>query len=157
MKHSSPKRPLLLGLALTITGAGGAAIAVTLAVTGPSPAHNPPMVSAAAQASLPATPPPIAPAAATSVAPVPPTHAPTPVSLDQVRAIAQRAGHGQVDKIEADAGPAGITYDVSVIRSDGTDAQLIVDARTGRILSNLAEQQDPQEQSDTPDPQDSSN
>jgi hypothetical protein len=65
-------------------------------------------------------------AAVTSIAPAlavapaaaaPATSAPAPVTLDQARAIAERAGNGQADKIETDTGPAGITYDVSVIRS----------------------------------------
>jgi hypothetical protein len=82
----------------------------------------------------------IAPAAAPS-APVAAAATPTVISLDQARGIAERAGNGQADKVAVDSGPAGITYDVSVIRSDGTDVELMIDGHTGRILSNLAEPQ----------------
>jgi len=154
MNLSATKRPILLGLALG--GAAGAAAIITFAVTSPSASQTPP-ATPAPQSSVAAGVTSIAPALAVPpVAAAPATSGPAPVALDQARAIAERAGNGQSDKIETDTGPAGITYDVSVIRSDGTDVEVVVDARTGRILSNLAEQQDPQEQSDTPDSQDSS-
>jgi uncharacterized membrane protein YkoI len=140
MNHRATKRPLLLGLTLAVTGAAGAAAAVTLAVTSPSASQTPPAVTAA-QLSQPATQPPIAPAAAASAPAVAATPTPTAVSLDQARGIAERTGHGQVDKLEADAGPTGLTYNVSVIRADGADVQLVIDARTGTVLSNVVEQQ----------------
>jgi hypothetical protein len=149
MNLSSTKRPILLGLALG--GAAGAAAIITFAVSRPS-ASQAPLAAPAPQSSVAAAVTSIAPAAAAA----PATSGPAPVTLDQARAIAEHAGNGQADKIETDTGPAGISYEVSVIRADGTDVELIVDARTGRILSNIAEQQDPQEQSDAPDPQDSS-
>ena len=142
MNHSASKRPLLLGLALAVTGAAGAAAAVTLAVTSPSARQTPPAMPAA-QVVLPGSQPPIAPAVASSAAAVAAIPTPTAVSLDQARGIAARTGHGQVDKLEADAGPTGLIYNVSVIRADGADVQLVIDARTGTVLSNVVEQQNP--------------
>jgi uncharacterized membrane protein YkoI len=144
MKHSATKRPLLLGLTLAVTGAAGAAAAVILAITSASTTQTPPAVPAA-QLSQPATQPPIAPAVASSAPAVAAAPTPTAVSLDQARGIAERTGHGQVDKFEADAGPTGLTYNVSVIRADGADVQLVIDARTGTVLSNVVEPQNPQD------------
>jgi hypothetical protein len=152
MKLSSTKRPLRLGLALAVTGAAGAAAAVTLAVTSPAAPQTPPVVPAA-QTSPAGAVPSIAPAAAPSAPAAPAAAAPTVISLDQARGIAERAGNGQADKVAVDSGPAGITYDVSVIRSDGTDVELIIDGHSGRILSNIAEPQSLQD-SNAPDPQD---
>jgi uncharacterized membrane protein YkoI len=161
MNLTSPKRPLLVGLALT--GTAGAAVAVTLAVAGPSAPHTPASASTA-QASPAGAPPSTAAAAAarpaapvTSTAPaVAAPAAPTIISPDQARAIAARAGNGQADQIQADRGPTGISYDVSVTRSDGTDVEVILDGHTGRILSTVADTQDPAD-TNAPDPQDGIN
>jgi hypothetical protein len=162
MNLSSSKRPLLLGLALAVTGAAGAAVAVTLAVASPSAPQTPPVVPAA-QASPAGAAASIAPAAASGTPPVATTApavaavtTPTVISLDQARGIAERAGNGQADKVQADTGPTGLSYDVSVTRSDGTDVEVIIDGHTGRILSTVAEPQNPQD-SNTPDPQDGTN
>jgi hypothetical protein len=142
MKHSATKRPLLLGLTLAVTGAAGAAVAVTLALTSPSASQTPPAVPAA-QLSQPGTQPPIAPAVASSAPAVAAAPTPTAISLDQARGIAERTGHGQVEKLEGDPGPTGLTYNASVIRADGADVQLVIDARTGAVLSNVVEPQNP--------------
>jgi hypothetical protein len=152
MKFSNAKRPLLLGLALAVTGAAGAAVAVTLAVANPSAPQTPPAVPVA-QAVPAGAAPSIAPAAASSAPAGPAAPAavtPTVISLDQARGIAERAGNGQADKVQADTGPTGISYDVSVTRSDGTDIEVVVDGHTGRILSTVADSQNPQD-SNVPD------
>ena len=162
MNFSSSKRSLLLGLALAVTGAAGAAVAVTLAVASPSAPQTPPIVPAA-QTFQAGTAPSIAtgaasgaPAVASSAPSVAAAATPTVISLDQARAIAERAGNGQADKVQADTAPTGLSYDVSVTRSDGTDVEVTIDGHTGRILSTVAEPQAPQD-SNTPDPQEGTN
>ena len=177
MNFSSPKRPLLLGLGLAVTGAAGAAVAavaVTLAVASPSASQTPLLVPAAqtfatgaapstaagvasggpAVASSAAPAAPAAPSVAPAAPPVAAAATPTVISSDQARAIAERAGNGQAAEVQADTAPTGPTYDVSVTRTDGTDVEVVVDGHSGRILSTVAEPQDPQD-SNTPDPQDS--
>ncbi|MDT5031748.1 MAG: hypothetical protein QOC94_1919 [Actinoplanes sp.] len=154
MNFSSAKRPLLLGLALSLTGAAGAAAAVTPAVAGPSAPQNAP-VAPAGRVSPAGTALSIAAATATSASPVATAAPPTVISVGQARGIAERAGNGRADKIEAEAGATGISYDVSVIRSDGTDVDLIIDGHTGRILTTFVEPPDPQD-SNAPEPQDGS-
>ena len=169
MNFSSPKRPLLLALALAVPGAAGAAVAITLAVASPSAPQTLPVVPAA-QTFPAGVAPSIAAGASSSAAPVASTTAPvastapsvaaaaapTVISLDQARVIAERAGNGQADQVQADTGPTGLSYDVSVTRSDGTDVEVIIDGHTGRVLSTVAETQDPQD-SNTPDTQDGTN
>jgi Peptidase propeptide and YPEB domain len=173
MNFSSSKRPLLLGLALAVAGAAGAAVAVTLAVASPSAPQTLPVVPAAQVLTAGSSPsiavgadsgaPVVTSSAAPAVSAAPPVAStapsvapaatPTVISLDQARGIAERAANGQADQVQADTGPTGLTYDVPVTRSDGTDVEVIIDGHTGRIVSNVAEQQDPQD-SNTPDPQD---
>jgi hypothetical protein len=161
MNSTSAKRPLLLGLALT--GAAGAAVAVTLAVASPSAAPHtlagapaaptsPAGASPSAAAATTANPAPVA--STTAALPGPAT--PTTISLDQARSIAAHAGNGQVDQIQADSGPTGISYDVSVTRADGTDVAVTIDGHTGRILSTIADTQTPPD-ANAPDAPDGTN
>jgi uncharacterized membrane protein YkoI len=151
MNFNSAKRPLLLGLALSVTGAAGAAAAVTLAVASPPTAQNT-TVAPTRQSSPAVAAPPIAAAPASSVTPVTAAPAPTVINPGQARGIAERAGNGQADNVQTETGPTGIAYDVSVTRSDGTDVQFIIDGHTGRILTTIAEPQNPQD-STAPDSQ----
>jgi uncharacterized membrane protein YkoI len=120
-------------------------------------ALGPAAVTATPSSSVPATPRSSLPVRA-------PVHAAvqTPVSLEQARAIAERIAGGRADKVEAEAG--GI-YDVSVVRVDGSEAQLVIDARTGRVISNAVGapdapdtselgQAEPAEPADVADPSD---
>ncbi|MDQ1737449.1 MAG: hypothetical protein QOH56_3700 [Pseudonocardiales bacterium] len=81
---------------------------------------------------------------------------PTVITLAQARGIAERAGRGLADKVQAETGPTGLSYDVSVTRSDGTDVELVMDGHTGRILTTIGEPPTPQDSS-TPEPQDTNN
>jgi hypothetical protein len=161
MNLSSPRRPLLLGLALT--GAAGAAVAVTLAVASPSTPDTAPAAHAFAAGAAPSiaaaaasNPPPVtspAPRVTSAARPVAAPATPTIISLDEARGIAARAGNGQADQVQADAGPAGISYDVSVTRTDGTDVEVIIDGHTGRILSIITDTQN-RVDANAPDAQD---
>jgi uncharacterized membrane protein YkoI len=78
-----------------------------------------------------------------------------PLSPLQARALAERAANGQADQVEATVGPnGGVSYAVSVVRADGTDVQLVIDGRTGRVLSNVPEAQDTQPPQDIQSPPD---
>jgi uncharacterized membrane protein YkoI len=150
------KQLFVLGLA--VAGSAGAAALITAAVTDPKATQTqlssePKQVPAGATSVAPAVP---APAAAPRRAPKAQAAAPTSITLDQARAFAERAANGRADKVEADTGPGGLFYDVSVVRADGVEADLVVDGRTGRVLSNVMEPQDSpdsQEAQDVQEPQ----
>jgi hypothetical protein len=146
------RRPVALATAAGVLGVGAwAAVAVT--------SHR----SAAAQAA-----PPVQPAAASSVMPAMPGPAATSsvpgagragvtLGVPQVSAIAARAAGGQVEQIESGPTTAAPSYVVSVTRANGTETQLVIDARTGRVLSTAVEPQDSATAADpqgSPDPQD---
>jgi hypothetical protein len=93
-----------------------------------------------------------APAAASAT---PPASTPAAPNLAQVRKIAERAGGGQVEQLERRRAATGMEYQVSVIRPNGIEAQLMIDARSGQVLSNTVEPQDSAEPQNSAEPQDS--
>jgi hypothetical protein len=143
MKVTAKKKPVIVGMALV--GSAAAAAGITLAVAD-SGRSAPQPVAQALQAPVDV---PTSLAATTPAArPVTPAAAPSPaaVTFDQARVIAERAGNGQMEKVDTEAIATGAAYDFTVIRADGTEVQLLVDVRSGRVLSNVADQPGPQEQ-----------
>ncbi|MDQ1749693.1 MAG: hypothetical protein QOE71_749 [Pseudonocardiales bacterium] len=142
------KRSLAVGLATGVTGAALATVAFTTHSSAPS-RPVPPAAASNAVSALPET---AAPAATSAT---PRASAPAAPNLAKVRAIAERAGGGQVEQLERRRATTGMTYQVSVIRPNGMEAQLIIDARNGQVLSNTVEPQDSVEPKDSAEPKDS--
>jgi len=65
------------------------------------------------------------------------------LSPARIRAIAAHAAGGRVEDIGPGDNPNRMTYDVSVVRVDGTDVTVVVDARSGAVLSADWRGQDP--------------
>jgi hypothetical protein len=57
------------------------------------------------------------------------------VTPARVRVIAARAGGGTVQEIGPGDLPGRVTYDVSVMRADGSDVTVVVDAHSGAVLA----------------------
>jgi len=56
-----------------------------------------------------------------------------PLSAAQAVALAAAATKANPDEVEATTGPLGTTYDVKLVRADGSDVEVFVVARTGRL------------------------
>jgi uncharacterized membrane protein YkoI len=57
------------------------------------------------------------------------------VTQARIRAIAARAGGGSVQEIGPGDVPGRVTYDVTVVRADGSDVTVVVDAHSGAVLA----------------------
>ena len=55
------------------------------------------------------------------------------LSAAQAVALAAAATKADPDEVEATTGPLGTTYDVKLVREDGSDVEVFVVARTGRL------------------------
>jgi hypothetical protein len=55
------------------------------------------------------------------------------LSAAQAVALAAAATKANPDEVEATTGPLGTTYDVKLVRADGSDVEVFVVARTGRL------------------------
>jgi uncharacterized membrane protein YkoI len=148
-------QPLLVGLSVA-----GGATALVIALTSAGAASSPAPVSAratdpgtTAAAAIPSSsvslPTPVSTPVSTPVQVPVSTPVQAPVSLDQARATAERVAGGRADKVEAEAG--GV-YDISVLRANGTEVQVVIDGRNGRVVSNVAEAPDVQDQSEIGQP-----
>jgi uncharacterized membrane protein YkoI len=72
------------------------------------------------------------------------------ITPTRIRAIAARAGGGAVQDIGPGDVPGRVTYDVTVVRADGSDVTVVVDAHSGAVL---ARQWSDQDAPTPPDPQ----
>jgi len=154
------KRTLVFGLAAAGTAASAAVIGVAL--VNPSTAHSQavtttqavavPISTASTQPSAVApTFAPVSQAQASAVAPIL-----APIGQAQASAIAVRASGGTVEEVDVSTQQGRLSYTVSVVHPDGSETRVVVDGRTGRVLSNIAEAQDSNsaEQQDAADVQD---
>ena len=57
------------------------------------------------------------------------------VTQARIRAIAAQAGGGTVEDVGPGDVPGRVTYDVQVVRADGTDVDVVVDAHSGAVLA----------------------
>jgi uncharacterized membrane protein YkoI len=57
----------------------------------------------------------------------------------QATGLAARAADGVADQVDTLTSPSGLSYQVSVTRADGSDFDVVIDARTGRVISSTAE------------------
>jgi uncharacterized membrane protein YkoI len=138
------------GLALA-AGVGGtaalAAVFVSAGATTPAQQAQPVAVSSS-MAPMPS-------AAASPASTVPAASgAAAKLTLPQIRAIAERTAGGRAEDVEP-TGPAALSYQVSVVRGDGSETELVVDARSGRVINTVADPQDSAEPHDSAEPQDS--
>ena len=62
-----------------------------------------------------------------------PTGPARPLNAAQAVALAEARTRAHVDDVEASTGPLGTTYDVKLVRADGSDVEVFVVARTGRV------------------------
>lgn len=62
-----------------------------------------------------------------------PTRPARPLTAAQAAALAASATRAHVDEVEAATGPLGTTYDVKLVRADGSDVEVLVVARTGQV------------------------
>ncbi|MDQ1720429.1 MAG: hypothetical protein QOI26_163 [Pseudonocardiales bacterium] len=140
------KRSLALGVAAGVTGAATVAT-LAFASHASTPARTvQPLTPAAAV--MPA----MAAMAAPSAQPRANTHS-VALTAAQARVVAERATSGRAERVTSALMATGRSYSVWVDRANGTEAKLIIDARTGRVLSTVVE---PQDSSDVSEPQDSS-
>jgi uncharacterized membrane protein YkoI len=143
MQVTAKKKPVIAGVALVGSAAAAAGITLAIADSGRTAPQPVPLTQ---QIPVDVT----TPAAAITPAarPVTPTATPTrtAVTLDQARGIAERVGNGRMLKVDTETIATGAAYDITVIRADGTEVDLLVDVRSGRVLSSVADQPEPQEQ-----------
>lgn len=69
-----------------------------------------------------------------------PTRPARPLTAAQAAALAASATRAHVDEVEAATGPVGTTYDVKLVRPDGSNVEVLVVARTGQV--SVAGEQD---------------
>jgi uncharacterized membrane protein YkoI len=58
------------------------------------------------------------------------------VGLTEAARIAALIGGGRVTESDEESTPTGITYELRIVRADGTARDLVVDGRDGRVLAN---------------------
>jgi uncharacterized membrane protein YkoI len=63
-----------------------------------------------------------------------------PLTAAQAVALAAARTKAHVDEVEASTGPFGTTYDVKLVRADGSDVEVLVVARTGQV--SVTDEQD---------------
>ena len=156
MQLTTLRRPLTLGLALAgAVALGGGATAVVNARAATPGTHTQQVVRQVAEPSA-TTPTPAVSSPATARPTVTSTAAQSgaavvrPVTLAQAVALATSRTHARLDNVESETGPAGLDYDVKLVRPDGTEVEVVVAARTGQIVAG-----DPADAADTPDAADS--
>ena len=154
MNLSLRQRPVVFGLAGAIALAAGATAAVsahastpgtpaTTATTATTQTQSAPQVGTSPTTDTPATTTPTTPpSAATTVG---------PVTLPQAVALATAQTHARLDKVEAKTGPAGVDYDVKLVRADGTEVEVFVVGRTGQVLSEAQQEAREASQPEQPD------
>jgi Peptidase propeptide and YPEB domain len=129
MNSPTSRRFLVAGIALAVSAGTGAAVAHA-----GGPHSAPPLTSEVP--------------AATTTAAVTSTGAgqaaTTAGSLTpaQAKTAAERIGHGRATEVEAETNTAGSTYDVKLIRPDGVEVKIVIDAHTGRAVRIDTETQD---------------
>jgi uncharacterized membrane protein YkoI len=143
MQVTAIKKPVIVATALIGSAAAAAVLTLAVADSGRSASQPVPL---AQQLPLVVTSP--SAASTPAVLPVAPIAKPTQTTftLDQARVIAERAGNGRMAKVDTEMIATGAAYDITVVRADGTEVQLLVDVRSGRVLSNVADLPGPQEQ-----------
>jgi hypothetical protein len=63
-----------------------------------------------------------------------------PLTAAQAVALAAARTRAHVDEVEVSTGPFGTTYDVKLVRADGSDVEVLVVARTGQV--SVTDEQD---------------
>jgi hypothetical protein len=73
----------------------------------------------------------------------------------QVRAIAERTIGGHAEQVVPVLTTAGQSYSVWVDGANGVEVKLVLDARTGKVLSKVSDPQESPDPADSADPTDS--
>ncbi|MEP6463023.1 MAG: PepSY domain-containing protein [Frankiaceae bacterium] len=128
MNSTTSRHFLVAGLALAVSAGTGAAVAHA---GGP---HNAPRLSSGVPTTTTTTN--SATAAVVTSAGAGQVAATTAGSLTaaQARTAAERIGHGRATEVDAETDTTGNTYDVKLIRPDGVEVKVVLDARTGRAV-----------------------
>lgn len=63
------------------------------------------------------------------------------LSVAQAVALASRQMHARVEKVEMKVGATGVDYKVDLVRPDGSDFDVLVVGRTGRVLTEAQQEQ----------------
>ena len=72
--------------------------------------------------------------------------APGQLSVAQALGVASRRMHAKPVKVELRVGAAGVDYEVKLARPDGSDVEVLVVGRTGRVLTESQQEQMESEQ-----------
>jgi uncharacterized membrane protein YkoI len=140
-----PARPVVVGLAL----AGAVGVGATVAAAAQGPSGDPAVTPVAASVDTSAATTRMSGMTMTSHAAVQrPLAASTPVSISQAATIAARQAGGRVTKVDSEAEGAALTYEVTLLRANGVETKVTVDARTGHLLSTATEQSGATDQSE---------
>ena len=123
MHRPSASRLRALGLALAVSVAAGVGLSAC-------------ELKSASEAATPRVPRAASTATDSSTAGSAPAEAlASPLTLDEAKKVAAEAAPGRVVEWEADHGPTGLRYDVTLLHDDGSTTEVEVDTATGQVLS----------------------
>jgi hypothetical protein len=130
LRAAASRRILVLAAAATVgTGVGLGALSL-LPASGSTPSRT--TSAPVFDPSSPQPADPDTPDSSTNAAPARPGQ----LTLDQAKAVALRFSPGRVVEFDQDTEDTGLQYDVTVLHTDRTATDVVVDGTTGRVISS---------------------